>query len=192
MLLAATGAVLYDIRFPFRGDTLAYRFEFSSSSIDTKKHLAVSVGQFEEHELEGLELVDNPDSKRQRVLSAYVKTMRIDEQQGKFRETKLLEELVSIEESTSRWWDSDIVSKVPQRYERDYFLRILKAEILLEQKSGNFIHFTTHTLPKAFIPKVVENKTIVVMHSKKKVHRSIQSRSVFEKACLKNEGREES
>ena len=65
------------------------------------------------------------------------KTMRIDEQQGKFRETKLLEELVSIEESTSRWWDSDIVSKVPQRYERDYFLRILKAEILLEQRSGS-------------------------------------------------------
>lgn len=132
-----TGAVLYDIRFPFRGDSLAYRFEFSSSSIDPKKHLAVSVGQFEEHELQGLELVDNPDSKRQRVLSAYVKMMRIDEQQGKFRETKLLEELVSIEESESRWWDSDIVSKVPQRYERDYFLRILKAEILLEQRSGN-------------------------------------------------------
>jgi hypothetical protein len=132
-----TGAVLYDIKFPFRGDSLAYRFEFNSSTIDVKKHMAVSVGQFEEHELEGLELVENPDSKRQRVLSAHVKMLRIDEQQGKFRETKLLEELVSIEESTSKFWDSDIVSKVPQRYEREYFLRILKAEILLEQKSGN-------------------------------------------------------
>ena len=29
------------------------------------------------------------------------------------------------------------MSKVPQRYGRDYFTRILKAEILLEQKVGN-------------------------------------------------------
>lgn len=132
-----TGSVLYDVKFIFRGDVLAYRFDFSSSSIDVKKHLAVSVGQFEEHEMKGIEVVENPDSRRQRVLSSYVKMMRIDEQQGKFRETKLLEELVSIEESTSKFWDSDIVSKVPQRYEREYFMRILKAEILLEQKSGN-------------------------------------------------------
>ena len=46
-----TGSVLYDIKFIFRGDALAYRFDFSSSSIDVKKHLAVSVGQFEEHEM---------------------------------------------------------------------------------------------------------------------------------------------
>ena len=99
--------------------------------------MAVSVGQFEEHEMEGIEVVENPGSKRQRVLSSYVKMMRIDEQQGKYRETKLLEELVAIEDSKSKFWDSDIVSKVPQRYGRDYFMRILKAEILLEQKVGN-------------------------------------------------------
>ena len=65
--------------------------------------MATSVGQFEEHEMEGIEVVENPGSKRQRVLSSYVKMMRIDEQQGKYRETKLLEELVAIEDSKSNF-----------------------------------------------------------------------------------------
>ena len=48
-----------------------------------------------------------------------------------------MEELIAIEDNDAKWWDSDIVSKVPQRYTKDYFFRILKAEILLEQRSGN-------------------------------------------------------
>ena len=134
-----TGSVLYDVNFIFRGDFLAYRFDFMSSTPDTKRHLAVSVGLYEEYELKGVEVSEaqNGSNAPQRVLSSFVKLMRIDMQQGKFRETKLLEELISIEESKAKFWDSDIVSRVPQRYSREYFLRILKAEILLEQKSGN-------------------------------------------------------
>jgi hypothetical protein len=137
-----TGSVLYDVNFVFRGDFLAYRFDFLSSTADEKRHMAVSVGLYEEYEIKGVEVSSDPMQAGakggQRVLSSYVKMIRIDSQQGKFRETKLLEELIALEDNTTvKFWDSDIVSKVPQRYSRDYFLKILKAEILLEQRSGN-------------------------------------------------------
>ena len=135
-----TGTMLYDVNFIFRGDHLAFRFDFLSSSPDTKKHMAVSVGIYEEYEIKGVEVSGDPMASKaggQRVLSSYVKMIRIDANQGKYKETKLLEELISIEDSDAKWWDSDIISTVPQRYTREYFLRILKAEILLEQRSGN-------------------------------------------------------
>jgi len=132
-----TGSVLYDVNFIFRGDFLAYRFDFMSSTTDVKKHMAVSVGLYEEYEIKGVE-VNEDQSGGQRVLSSYVKILRLNQQQGKFRETKLLEELIAIEDNlVAKFWDSDIVSHTPQRYSRDYFLRILKAEILLEQRTGN-------------------------------------------------------
>ena len=133
-----TGSVLYDVNFIFRGDFLAYRFEFMSSTTDVKKHMAVSVGLYEEYEIKGVEVSEDSSGKGpQRILSSYIKLYRLNQQQGKFRETKLLEELIAIEESDAQFWDSDIVSRVPQRYTKEYFLRILKAEILLEQRSGN-------------------------------------------------------
>jgi len=131
-----TGTLLFDVNYVMRGDCLAFRFDFSSSSQDPLKHLAVSVGLYEQYEMKPLEFFSDSNSGRERVLSSYVKMRRVDEKMGKFRETKLLEELIALEGSTAVWWDSDIVSHVSQRYKREYYLRILKAEILLEQKAG--------------------------------------------------------
>jgi hypothetical protein len=129
-----TGAVLYDVKFLLRGDKLAYKFEFSSSSSDQEGHLAICTGFYEEYQMQALEFFSDPKNPhaRERVLSSYVKIMRVDEVQGKNRLTKLLEELISVEEFDGLTWDSLIMQNTPQRYEKDFFLRILKAEILSE------------------------------------------------------------
>lgn len=130
----STGTVLYDVKHVYRGNAFAFRFDFSSSKYDTKKHLAVCTGLYEEYEMKDLEFVTDPKSiVRQRVLSSYVKMIRIDEKAGKLKETKLLEELIDIERSSSDVWDSEIINNYRQRYSREYFLRILRAEILLQK-----------------------------------------------------------
>lgn len=130
-----TGTVLYDVKHVYRGKSFAYRFDFSSSSEDPKKHLAVSTGMYEEYELKDLEVISDPKILgRTRVLSAYVKMIRMDEQSGKSRETRLLEELIMAEASDVKFWDSEIISQTLQRYNKEFFLRILRAEILLYQE----------------------------------------------------------
>jgi len=131
-----TGCVLYDIKHIMRGERIAFRFDFSSSSTERKVHLAVSTGLFEEYEMKALEFFPDPKGLgRERVLSSYVKMIRINELQGKLRLPKLIEELLNVENSTTSYWDSEIVNGSVQRYSKDYFLRIIRAEILLENKT---------------------------------------------------------
>jgi hypothetical protein len=130
-----TGTVLFDVKHVYRGRSFAFRFDFCSSVQDPKKHLAVSTGMYEEYELKDLEVISDPKQLgRTRVLSSYVKMIRIDEQSGKTRDVRLLEELISVEESPAKYWDSEIISQTMQRYSKEFFLRILRAEILLYQE----------------------------------------------------------
>jgi hypothetical protein len=132
-----TGCVLYDIKHIMRGERIAFRFDFSSSSPERKVHLAVSTGLFEEYEMKALEFFPDPKGLgRERVLSSYVKMIRINELQGKLRLPKLIEELLNVENATTSYWDSEIVNGSAQRYSKDYFLRIIRAEILLENKTN--------------------------------------------------------
>ena len=132
-----TGTVLYDVKHVFRGKSFAFRFDFSSGSDKTEHHLCVSSGMYEEFELAAMEEVPDPKLQgRTRVLSSYVKMLRIEERTGKLRETKLLEELIAVEESSAIEWDSELLTQVTQRYTKEYFLRILKAEILLQQEES--------------------------------------------------------
>lgn len=131
----ATGTVLYDVKHIFRGNAFAFRFDFSASTTDIKKHLAVCTGIFEEYEMQDLELVSDPKNPfKHRILSSYVKMIRIEEASGGLRETRLLEELIDVENATTPHWDSQILTQTLQRFSREYFLRILKAEILLQQQ----------------------------------------------------------
>ena len=128
-------AVLYDVRYIFKGDTLAFRFQWSSSSSDPDLHLGVSVGVFEEYEPIGLEVHDNLHGLgKERVVSSYVKILRIEESQGRLRLNRLLEELIYAEASTEKFWMSDVITGVQQTYKREMFLRIMRAEILVEQR----------------------------------------------------------
>ena len=128
-----TGTVLYDVKHVYKGSSFAFRFDFSSSTKDVRKHLAICTGLYEEYEMQAIESREDPLTGRTKVLSSFVKVLRIDEQSGKFKDTKLLEELANIEDSDSAYWDSDILNNYSQRYAKEYFLRILRAEILIQQ-----------------------------------------------------------
>lgn len=155
-----TGTVLYDVKHVLHGDRFAFAFEFHASSPHIKHHLAICTGLYEEYTLQDLETL-TPDPRhpdRPRVLSSYVKRLRVEETTGGLRETRLLEELIAIEtqiqdeqrqkpkrspitglvpknaQKKVGFWDSPILSQTLQRFSREYFLRILKAEILLLQQ----------------------------------------------------------
>eukprot|EP01041_Mallomonas_annulata_P000136 gene136-219_t len=130
------GAVLYDVKHTIKSDRLAYKFEFHSSSDDPQKHLMVAVGQFEKYETKDLEFLEDPTGKgKQRVISSYIKMLRVEENQGKMRITKLLEELIRAEDSDEEMWSSSLIAGFNQYYQREFFLRIIRAEIILEEQA---------------------------------------------------------
>ena len=56
-----------------------------------------------------LEVVhDETGTGRDRVISSFVKMIRVEEAQGKLRLSKLIEELIELENSQNPTWDSDI------------------------------------------------------------------------------------
>lgn len=132
-----TGAVLYDVKFKVFGSTMAYNFEFKSSDADERKHLVISVGQYEEYQPPVMEYIPDPKNpEREKVVSSYVRQLRLEHDQGKQRLTELLMELIAAENVADRKgkiWDSAVIQNYPQRYEHEYFLRILRAEILTER-----------------------------------------------------------
>lgn len=133
-----TGSVLHDVKYVFRGKTLGFRFDFSSSTTDSKKHLAICTGIYEEFEMKPLEVLSGVEiNGRERVISSLVKTMRLEEAQNKHRSSNLLIELIAAEESDKDFWDSDLMNNYPQRYGKDYFLRIARAEILIDMHIRN-------------------------------------------------------
>lgn len=133
-----TGTVLHDVHHVFRGRTLAFRFEFTSSTCDIFRHLAICPGLYEEYEMKPVEVIPDPQCQgRERIISSFVKKYRADDQMGKFKYAKLLEELIDAEESKASIWDSELINNYPQRYRRDFFLRILRAEILISMHLRN-------------------------------------------------------
>ncbi len=130
-----TGAVLYDVNFVVSGSTLAYHFEFVSSELDERKHLMVGVGQYEEYIPAPLQFMPDPDHpQREKCISSFVRNLQIQKSQGKTRMVELLQELISAEAAAGSAvvWDSGVIQNYPQRYAHDYFLRVLRAEILTE------------------------------------------------------------
>jgi hypothetical protein len=183
----ATGTVLYDVRHVFRGNAFSFRFDFSSSSSDPKKHLAVCTGIYEEFEMPDLEAVADPQNfGKTRVLSSYVKMIRLEEANGKLRETRLLEELIAVESSAALEWDSQILTQYLQRFSREYFLRILKAEILLQQENQKAVAQKKEEEAqqlKALMADADLNREAIIEQSKKKYmmkKRAFQRRFVDE------------
>ena len=137
-----TNAILHEVKYLIRSATLAYYFEFQSSNKNVAVHLAVNRGGFIEYQIEPMEISTDPrPPHRVRVISSYIKALRVQETQGKLRLTRLLEELILVESSSSRTWDSSVIfSNSKQRYNRNLFERILRAEILVElrRQSNSF------------------------------------------------------
>jgi hypothetical protein len=125
-----TGAVLWDVHFVFKGDELCYRFEFRSTREEQDAHMTVQTGVYQERHLPPLECMDD-EGKRFR--SSVVAELKMEEAQGKHRLANLIEELQRAEGSNSAVWDSDVINHYRQRYERSVFLKLIRAEVLLER-----------------------------------------------------------
>merc|ERR1712054_745893 len=92
------GQFRWKVEHPMRADRIAFRFEFTSSDPSTATHLVIERGTYEHKEMPDLE--EDPNTGR--VLSSYVKVLRIDEATGKGQFSKWLSELISAEESKKK------------------------------------------------------------------------------------------
>ena len=77
-----TGEIRIEVKHTVRCHELAYKFEFSSSSNDEDTHFVIERGFYYQKMIEPLEVVDIESG---RVISDYVKQVRIEEKQGKLR-----------------------------------------------------------------------------------------------------------
>jgi hypothetical protein len=107
-----TGEIRHEIRHTIRCKDLAYKFEFASSSVNPDEHFWVERGIFYQKSMEPLEVTDIETG---RVLSDYVKQVRIEEKQGKLRSSNLITELIAAEENEGEFWDSGALFGVFQK-----------------------------------------------------------------------------
>ncbi|GMH74188.1 hypothetical protein TL16_g06397 [Triparma laevis f. inornata] len=107
-----TGEILIEVKHTVRCKELAYKFEFSSSSNDHDTHFVVERGYYSQKMIEPLETVDIETG---RVISDYVKQVRIEEKQGKLRSSNLITELIAAEEDEGEFWDSGALFGVFQK-----------------------------------------------------------------------------
>ena len=107
-----TGQIVHEIKHTIRCKELSYKFEFASSSTNSDEHFVIQQGFFYEKSIEPLEVVDIETG---RVISDYVKQIRIEEKQGKLRSTNLITELIAAEEDEGMYWDSGALFGVFQK-----------------------------------------------------------------------------
>ncbi len=107
-----TGELRHEIKHTIRCKDLAYKFEFASSSANSDEHFWVERGSYSQKSMEPLEVTDIETG---RVLSDYVKQIRIEEKQGKLRSSNLVTELIAAEEDKGDYWDSGALFGVFQK-----------------------------------------------------------------------------
>ena len=120
--------VRYSVSRQYQGNKLTYRFEMASSTESIDDHMLVTRGRYRQIEPEPLELID---PKTNRVLSSYVKKLRIERKQGKSRGAVLLEELIKLENAGDEvtTWDSLIVNGHFQRFKKEHLAAYLRDEL---------------------------------------------------------------
>ena len=103
---------------------MVYRFEFVSNEESPKKHMIIMKGRYEE--------VEEPDvlaKGNKLIVSKYVKEQRRQMQQGDVREGLILAELIKIEASKEKYWDSTLMHSTLQRHNRLELAKYLRAEL---------------------------------------------------------------
>ena len=120
--------VRYAVSRQYQGIRFTYRFEMASSTENVDDHMLVMRGRYRQIEPEPLELID---PKKNRVLSSYVKKLRIERKQGKSRGALLLEELIKLEKAGDdvTTWDSLIVNGHFQRFQKHHLASYLRDEL---------------------------------------------------------------
>ena len=106
-----------------------FSFEFQSSgSVNAQSHLALLVGEYQV-QTEAEELTTTTSN---HFVSDFVELLRVQELQSNHRITKLLEELISSEESSASHVDSRIFHQYRQRFPRHEYIQIVREEIKKE------------------------------------------------------------
>ena len=130
-------------------DTLAWRFEFMSSTEDPSSHFVVEQGAYAPRDIPALETTDGSN----RVISSYVKQLRLEMNSGSMKYANWLAELIKAEsvppvpsdpdaaaliaakaakfgQAPPGFWDSDSLHATPQRHHIGTFRRLLRDELM--------------------------------------------------------------
>ena len=105
-----TLSIAWEVTFQIKSKSLAYSFEFNSSTIDPSIHMVVLPAFYSTRPVPDLEEVGD-----KHVISSFVKYLRVQMAKGTLRNERLLEELVAAEASDQEYWDSDVLVNYPQR-----------------------------------------------------------------------------
>ena len=143
-----TGA-RYEFTHGMSTDTLAWRFEFMSSTEDPSSHFVVEQGAYAPRDIPDLETTDGSN----RVISSYVKQLRLEMNSGSMKYANWLAELIKAEsvppvpsdpdaaaliaakaakfgQAPPGYWDSDSLHATPQRHHIGTFRRLLRDELM--------------------------------------------------------------
>ena len=107
--------------------------------------MVIEAGSYDQTELPPLDCQPGTN----RVLSSFVKMMRIDQMTGKGQFARFLSELILAEESSDEWHDSNSFLGTEQRYKRIDFVKLMKR------------HLTTKTKSKHILQRVVKSKRVI-------------------------------
>ena len=87
------GCARYEFTHGMSTDTLAWRFEFMSSTEDPSSHFVVEQGAYAPRDIPALETTDGSN----RVISSYVKQLRLEMNSGSMKYANWLAELIKAE-----------------------------------------------------------------------------------------------
>ncbi|KAJ1446334.1 hypothetical protein M885DRAFT_546980 [Pelagophyceae sp. CCMP2097] len=190
------GAARYDVSHSMRCDRLAYRFEFMSSSDESQTHFVVEQGDFSTKTLEPLEVSDGSN----RVVSSFVKQLRVEALQGEQRYAGWLAELISAEDKLEEdgkrrpsvklepqklkgaaaprgMWDSAAIHGVPQRFPHGTFVNLLRTDLeLLADEENAKSNTSVSDVPD-------ENDTVVSEVTSRSQRRALKKRPLGEDAA---------
>ena len=143
------GCARYEFTHGLTTDTLAWRFEFMSSTEDPSSHFVVEQGAYAPRDVPDLESTDGSN----RVISSYVKQLRREMNSGSMKYANWLAELIKAEsvppvpqdpdqaaliaakaakfgQAPPGFWDSDSLHATPQRHHIGTFRRLLRDELM--------------------------------------------------------------
>lgn len=143
------GSARYELQHIMRTDTLAWRFEFMSSTEDPNSHFVVEQGAYAPRNVPDLEVTDGTN----RVLSSYIKSLKLELASGSMKYSKWLAELIKADsvppvptddedkrrlmakaakfgQAPPGFWDSESLHATPQRHHIGTFRRLLRDELM--------------------------------------------------------------
>lgn len=162
------GQFRHVVRFQIRSSRLAFQFEFLSTSGNVEHHMSVELGSYDQKEIAPLECEEGSN----RVISSFVKLLRIDQVSGSGQFSKLLAELIRAEEAEDlEMWDSAAFVGVSQRYRRKDFIKLMRDHLIALKQREDATALQSDTAPGSEAFKLLDEQEKAKML---RVHKSKQ------------------